>query len=74
MSRLLTALLITLAAAGLFAAPSIPDVLPAETFAVLGTPDATALREGFERSPGWALWQEQSYFLLWDKGLVEVGV
>lgn len=40
------------------AAPAIPGILPAESVLVIGTPDATALREGFQRSSLFALWRD----------------
>jgi hypothetical protein len=58
MRRLVSAALVVLCAAAAAAAPSIPEILPASSFIVAGTPNLTALREGFQRTPFWRLWEE----------------
>ncbi|MBN1478020.1 hypothetical protein JXA47_14790 [Candidatus Sumerlaeota bacterium] len=66
MTRISLALTLTLLATAALAAPSIPDILPAETFVAVGTPDRTALFEGFEHSPAYALWQDPSVQAFFD--------
>ncbi len=58
MTRLTATVLITLLAVGALAAPSVSDILPSDAFLVAGTPNATALRVGFEGSPAGRLWQD----------------
>jgi hypothetical protein len=60
MTHTLLTLTLALLAMAAMGAPSIPDILPAETLIVVGTPDRAALVEGFEHSPAHALWQDPS--------------
>lgn len=59
--RWTTLAVLTLAVPSLGAAPAIPDLLPSTTLLAAGTPSTTALREGFERTPEWALWQDPEF-------------